>query len=106
MTINTQHTPDNKSTPLSLKHTRKLSVVFSLGLLAGVLIWAKLRLVTDIPRSAYAEPREVQQPETDQDSEHLDDPDIDADPSTEPPIDKNHTSTKISGDEPAPRSSP
>jgi len=27
-------------------------------MLAGVLIWAKLRLVTDIPRSAYAEPKE------------------------------------------------
>ena len=31
-----------------------------LGMLAGVLIWAKLRLVTDIPRSAYADPREAQ----------------------------------------------
>lgn len=30
-----------------------------MGMLAGVLIWAKLRLVTDIPRSAYADPREV-----------------------------------------------
>ena len=30
--------------------------VLSAGALAGVLIWSKLRLVTDIPRSAYAEP--------------------------------------------------
>jgi len=33
-------------------------IYFGLGMLAGVLIWAKLRLVTDIPRSAYAEPKE------------------------------------------------
>lgn len=38
--------------------TRNLSLLLCLGALAGVLIWAKLRLVTDIPRSAYADPRE------------------------------------------------
>lgn len=38
--------------------TRSLSLLLCLGALAGVLIWAKLRLVTDIPRSAYAEPKE------------------------------------------------
>ena len=37
--------------------------MLSVGMLAGVLIWAKLRLVTDIPRSAYADPREVENPE-------------------------------------------
>lgn len=42
--------------------TRSASLLLSLGALAGVLIWAKLRLVTDIPRSAYAEPHEVDQP--------------------------------------------
>ncbi|MBL4591395.1 MAG: hypothetical protein JKY96_05490 [Phycisphaerales bacterium] len=38
----------------------KRSTAFVLGamMLAGVLIWAKLRLVIDIPRSAYAEPDE------------------------------------------------
>ncbi|MFG0299399.1 MAG: hypothetical protein ACF8K1_07360 [Phycisphaerales bacterium JB047] len=38
--------------------TRNLSLLLCLGALAGVLIWAKLRLVTDIPRSAYAAPKE------------------------------------------------
>ena len=46
-----------------MKQSRNLSAVLCLGMLAGVLIWAKLRLVTDIPRSAYADPREVQVPE-------------------------------------------
>lgn len=41
--------------------TRSASLLLSLGALAGVLIWAKLRLVTDIPRSAYAEPHELDQ---------------------------------------------
>ncbi len=46
-----------------IKHSRGLLVMLSIGMLAGVLIWAKLRLVTDIPRSAYADPREVETPE-------------------------------------------
>jgi len=41
-----------------LYRSRGLLVILSVGMLAGVLIWAKLRLVTDIPRSAYADPRE------------------------------------------------
>ncbi|MDF1810045.1 MAG: hypothetical protein P1U42_10150 [Phycisphaerales bacterium] len=41
-------------------YTRNLALMMCLGMLAGVLIWAKLRLVTDIPRSAYADPRETQ----------------------------------------------
>lgn len=58
----------NENSPQSLAgKTRNLSLVLCLGLLAGVLIWAKLRLVTDIPRSAYADPREVMVPD-----EHLD----------------------------------
>jgi len=57
---------DNSQQSLTGK-TRNLSLVLCLGLLAGVLIWAKLRLVTDIPRSAYADPREVMVPD-----EHLD----------------------------------
>jgi len=35
---------------------RGVSTLLALGALAGVLIWAKLRLSTDIPRSAIAEP--------------------------------------------------
>jgi len=42
------------------KHTRNFAFVACLGLLAGVLIWAKLRLVTDIPRSAFATPDQVE----------------------------------------------
>lgn len=41
------------------KHARSMTFLLCLGMLAGVLIWAKLRLVTDIPRSAYADPEEV-----------------------------------------------
>ena len=44
--------------PSHQKHARPLTFLLCLGMLAGVLIWAKLRLVTDIPRSAYAEPKE------------------------------------------------
>ncbi len=39
---------------------RSLTLLLCLGALAGVLIWAKLRLVTDIPRSAYADPKDRQ----------------------------------------------
>lgn len=39
---------------------RVLTLMLSMGMLAGVLIWAKLRLVTDIPRSALAIPEEVE----------------------------------------------
>ena len=55
---NQQHKP-KRSEPQPLgSATRSLSLLFCLGALAGVLIWAKLRLVTDIPRSAYADPNE------------------------------------------------
>ncbi|MFI4898591.1 MAG: hypothetical protein ACIARR_12295 [Phycisphaerales bacterium JB059] len=36
-----------------------LSTALSVGALAGLLIWTKLRLVSDLPRSAYAVPPEV-----------------------------------------------
>lgn len=42
------------------RSTRGIALLLCLGTLAGVLIWAKLRLVTDIPRSAYADPKERQ----------------------------------------------
>jgi len=47
------------NTKFDQRKARALTFMLSLGMLAGVLIWAKLRLVTDIPRSALAEPREV-----------------------------------------------
>lgn len=55
--------PDTKEPARSDPHpfgnaTRSFSLLLCLGALAGVLIWAKLRLVTDIPRSAYADPQE------------------------------------------------
>ncbi|GEM_PF-2765112 len=40
---------------------RQVVFVLGIGSLAGVLIWSKLRLVTDIPRSAYAEPEDEAQ---------------------------------------------
>ncbi|MFK7884662.1 MAG: hypothetical protein AB8F26_10825 [Phycisphaerales bacterium] len=39
---------------------RQAAFVLSAGALAGILIWSKLRLVTDIPRSAYAVPESVE----------------------------------------------
>ena len=60
MTEQHQHNIHNKSHPGGPK---PLGILMCLGALAGVLIWAKLRLVTDIPRSAYADPREQYQPE-------------------------------------------
>jgi hypothetical protein len=47
------------------RRARALTFMLSLGMLAGVLIWAKLRLVTDLPRSALAVPEEVEQTERD-----------------------------------------
>ncbi|MBL4698700.1 MAG: hypothetical protein JKX70_07690 [Phycisphaerales bacterium] len=61
--IDPSHQSKSKHTHSFAKHTRNLSVVLCLGMLAGVLIWSKLRLVTDIPRSAYADPRETMVPD-------------------------------------------
>lgn len=47
------------------RRSRHAAFVLSAGALAGVLIWAKLRLVENIPRSAYAEPdRAVNEPDS------------------------------------------
>lgn len=37
-----------------------VAVVLVCGSLAGLLIWSKLRLVSDLPRSAYAVPRDAE----------------------------------------------
>lgn len=50
------------------RRARAFTFMLSLGMLAGVLIWAKLRLVTDIPRSALAVPEEVEPMEGDPES--------------------------------------
>ncbi len=55
------------------KHARSLTFVLCMGMLAGVLIWAKLRLVTDIPRSAYAEPEEVTSDQVDESPVRIED---------------------------------
>ncbi len=47
------------NTKINQRRARALTFMLSLGMLAGVLIWAKLRLVTDIPRSALADPKQV-----------------------------------------------
>ena len=65
------HDPSGRGKPSLDSATRSASLMLCLGALAGVLIWAKLRLVTDIPRSAYADPRENALPE-DQDPESAD----------------------------------
>lgn len=47
------------ATPMSERRERlgrQAAFVLSAGALAGILIWSKLRLVTNIPRSAYAVP--------------------------------------------------
>ena len=55
------------NTKINERRARALTFMLSLGMLAGVLIWAKLRLVTDIPRSAYPVPRELMVPEHEMD---------------------------------------
>ena len=47
-------------TDRSKKWRRWLGGLFMFVLFAGMLFWTKLRLVSDIPRSAYAEPKEKQ----------------------------------------------
>jgi len=53
------------NTKINQRRARALTFMLSLGMLAGVLIWAKLRLVTDIPRSALADPKQVDTAEGD-----------------------------------------
>lgn len=63
------HNPNQQSKLSSTPfRARNFSLLLCFGALAGVLIWAKLRLVTDIPRSAYADPKAV----------YVLDPDVDA----------------------------
>jgi hypothetical protein len=44
------------------RFNKALTVMLGVGTLAGVLIWAKLRLVTDIPRTVLAEPEDEATP--------------------------------------------
>ena len=67
-----ERSSDGYRKPHAGNATRNLSLLFCLGMLAGVLIWAKLRLVTDIPRSAYADPREGHVVESDENPEGFD----------------------------------
>lgn len=79
------HNPNQSSKSSSGPfHARNFSLLLCLGALAGVLIWAKLRLVTDIPRSAYADPREVMVPEQALDDATDHERDL-ADPSSDEP---------------------
>jgi len=41
-------------------HARFVTSLALMGALAGVLIWSKLRLSTNMPRSAYADPKDAQ----------------------------------------------
>ncbi len=38
-------------------YPRSLALMLGIGALAGVLLWAKLRLVSNVPRSVYADPK-------------------------------------------------
>jgi len=44
------------------RYRRHLAGVALIGALAGLLIWSKLRLATDVPRSAYAVPEQKIEP--------------------------------------------
>jgi hypothetical protein len=44
------------------EHSRGAVFVMGMMAVAGVLIWSKLRLATNIPRSAYAVPEQVEAP--------------------------------------------
>ncbi len=44
------------------RFNKALTLMLGVGTLAGVLIWAKLRLVTDIPRTVLAEPEDELSP--------------------------------------------
>ena len=44
------------------KSVRSIAWAVLLGGSVALLIWAKLRMVTAVPRTAYAEPETVQQP--------------------------------------------
>lgn len=78
--------------------TRSLSLLLCLGALAGVLIWAKLRLVTDIPRSAYADPKDRQV--DDARSGSLTDPQTDPDTNADPDADADGLVDESRGDTP------
>jgi len=41
-------------------HAKFFTSLALMGALAGVLIWSKLRLSTNMPRSAYADPKDAQ----------------------------------------------
>lgn len=45
--------------------TRRAVFVMGMMAVAGVLIWSKLRLATNIPRSAYAVPEQADAPAAD-----------------------------------------
>lgn len=77
-----QHNNQHEHKGLNANATRSFALLFCMGALAGVLIWAKLRLVTDIPRSAYADPRERMVDESDQET--------DLTPGEDRPEDKSH----------------
>lgn len=49
---------DDRGRPATSRARRKIAVsgAMAASLVCGLLIWAKLRLVTDIPRTAYATP--------------------------------------------------
>ncbi len=61
---NASSTPSTSlsSTASRMSASRRLAhaAVLGLGVFAGLLMWSRLKIVTDTPRSAYAEPRAVE----------------------------------------------
>lgn len=43
--------------PTRRRAPRNLSLLLAMGAVAGLLLWAKLRLVSNMPRSVYADPK-------------------------------------------------
>lgn len=55
--------PTRKGPQLAAPVARALSVGLACTMAMGLLIWLKLRMVSDVPRSAYADPARSQSPE-------------------------------------------
>ncbi len=73
------------------RRTETAVLVLVCGGLAGLLIWSKLRLVSDLPRSAYAVPREYPLPDAAPDTGP--DSSLETTPESAPGADAGHGSS-------------
>lgn len=58
------------SNPRRRNRLSHLTGPVAMAAVAGLLIWSKLRLVSDIPRSAYADPKPTTENQIETESEH------------------------------------